>query len=251
MESRSHGLREMSIRTAGRGRASARPRTGTWRRFRGDPTIRPLRAHNSIGSRSRSSESRCTGNSAFSASTANGESPRTTQRLELTTGTRSAASPSSPSTGTNLYLSCASLETCDAAKDDHPFRWDDADMPRPVDFRYEDVVGFTSRGEVYIRWVRLFFVERFPPCSWAFRSRALSWVRRAGGQHSPPPVFGPPEQAARLDHDAWALRSAPPAHPPGHSRGVLVRFDGKGDASAMAVVTTRFSGRAKQRLPEC
>ena len=151
MESRSHGLREMSIRTAGRGRASARPRTGTWRRFRGDPTIRPLRAHNSIGSRSRSSESRCTGNSAFSASTANGESPRTTQRLELTTGTRSAASPSSPSTGTNLYLSCASLETCDAAKDDHPFRWDDADMPRPVDFRYEDVVGFTSRGEVYIR----------------------------------------------------------------------------------------------------
>ena len=24
-------------------------------------------------------------------------------------------------------------------------------MPRPVDFRYEDVVGFTSRGEVYIR----------------------------------------------------------------------------------------------------
>ena len=52
---------------------------------------------------------------------------------------------------TNLYLSCPSLETCDAAKDDHPFRWDDADMPWPVDFRYEDVVGFTSRGEVYIR----------------------------------------------------------------------------------------------------
>ena len=51
---------------------------------------------------------------------------------------------------TNLYLSCPSLETCDAAKDDHPFRWD-ADMPWPVDFRYEDVVGFTSRGEVYIR----------------------------------------------------------------------------------------------------
>ena len=93
-----------------------------------------------------------------------------------------------------------------------------------------------------LKWVRLFFVERFPPCSWAFRSRALSWVRRAGGQHSPPPVFGPPEQAARLDHDAWALRSAPPAHPPGHSRGVLVRFDGKGDASAMAVVTTKVLG---------
>ena len=62
--------------------------------------------------------------------------------------------------------------------------------------------------------VRLFFVERFPPCSWAFSlAGAPSWVRRTGGQHSPPPVFGPPEQPARLDHDAWALRSAPPATP--------------------------------------
>ncbi len=53
----------------------------------------------------------------------------------------------------NLYLSCDKLETCDSAKDDHPFRWDDADshMPWPVDFRYEDVVGFTSRGEIYVR----------------------------------------------------------------------------------------------------
>ena len=36
---------------------------------------------------------------------------------------------------------------------DHPFRWDDADshMPWPVDLRYEDVVGFTSRGEIYVR----------------------------------------------------------------------------------------------------
>ena len=54
---------------------------------------------------------------------------------------------------TNLYLSCPSLETCDSAKSDHPFRWDDAnrDVPWPVGFQYEDVVGFTSRGEVYIR----------------------------------------------------------------------------------------------------
>ena len=36
-----------------------------------------------------------------------------------------------------------------------------------------------------------------------------------------------------------------PLRPPGHSRGVLVRCLGKGDASAMAVAaTTRFSGRA-------
>ena len=46
-----------------------------------------------------------------------------------------------------------SLETCDSAKGDHPFRWHDAGshMPWPVDLRYEDVVGFTSRGEIYVR----------------------------------------------------------------------------------------------------
>ena len=53
----------------------------------------------------------------------------------------------------NLYLCCNKLETCDSAKGDHLFRWDDADshMPWPVDPRYEDVVGFTSRGEIYVR----------------------------------------------------------------------------------------------------
>ena len=53
----------------------------------------------------------------------------------------------------NLYLSCPKPETCDSAKANHPFRWDDADshMPWPVDLRYEDVVGFTTRGEIYVR----------------------------------------------------------------------------------------------------
>ena len=53
----------------------------------------------------------------------------------------------------NLYLSCPSLETCDSAKGDRPFRWDDADpnMPWPVDLPYEGVVGFTSRGRIYVR----------------------------------------------------------------------------------------------------
>ena len=52
----------------------------------------------------------------------------------------------------NLYLSCPKLETCDSAKGDHPFRWDDeSHMPWPVTLRYEDVVGFTSRGEIYLR----------------------------------------------------------------------------------------------------
>ena len=53
----------------------------------------------------------------------------------------------------NLYLPCPSSETCDSAKRDHPFRWDGADahVPRPVDLLHEDVVGFTSRGKVYVR----------------------------------------------------------------------------------------------------
>ena len=53
----------------------------------------------------------------------------------------------------NLYLSCPSPETCDSAKADRPLRWGDADpdMPWPVDRPYEDVVGFTSRGEIYVR----------------------------------------------------------------------------------------------------
>ena len=53
----------------------------------------------------------------------------------------------------NLYLSCPKPDTCDSAKADHPFRWDDDDshMPWPVNLRYEDVVGFTTRGEIYVR----------------------------------------------------------------------------------------------------
>ena len=53
----------------------------------------------------------------------------------------------------NLYLSCTRPETCDSAKSDHPFRWDDGGsrMPWPVDLRYEDIVGFTTRGEIYVR----------------------------------------------------------------------------------------------------
>jgi uncharacterized protein (TIGR02646 family) len=53
----------------------------------------------------------------------------------------------------NLYLSCPSTETCDAAKGDRALRWDDADpdLSWPVDLRYEDLVAFTSRGEIYVR----------------------------------------------------------------------------------------------------
>jgi len=53
----------------------------------------------------------------------------------------------------NLYLSCSTLETCDSAKGDRPLRWDalDPDLPWPVDLPYEDIVGFTGRGEIYVR----------------------------------------------------------------------------------------------------
>jgi uncharacterized protein (TIGR02646 family) len=53
----------------------------------------------------------------------------------------------------NLYLSCPSPETCEAAKGHQALRWNDGDdhMPWPADRRYEELVGFTSRGEMYVR----------------------------------------------------------------------------------------------------
>lgn len=53
----------------------------------------------------------------------------------------------------NLYLSCSTPDTCDDAKGRRPLKWDDADpdLPWPIDFAYENVLGFTSRGEIYVR----------------------------------------------------------------------------------------------------
>ena len=52
----------------------------------------------------------------------------------------------------NLYLSCPNNETCDSAKADHPFRgYADSHVPWPVDFSYEDVVGFSKGGKIYVR----------------------------------------------------------------------------------------------------
>jgi uncharacterized protein (TIGR02646 family) len=53
----------------------------------------------------------------------------------------------------NLYLSCPTPGTCDDAKAQRPLKWhdEDEDLPWPVDFAYEDVLGFTSRGEIYVR----------------------------------------------------------------------------------------------------
>ena len=104
----------------------------------------------------------------------------------------------------------------------------------------ESLEQLGSRKALELYRVRLFFVDGFFTYSWAFLLADGHFsVRFARGQR-PPASFGRP---ARPDHGARTLRSSPP--PPEHSRGVLVRCLGKGDASAMAVAaTTRFSGRA-------
>jgi len=53
----------------------------------------------------------------------------------------------------NLHLSCPTPGTCDDAKGQRPLKWGDGDpdLPWPVEFAYEDVLGFTSRGEIYVR----------------------------------------------------------------------------------------------------
>ena len=53
----------------------------------------------------------------------------------------------------NLYLSCPFAETCDDAKGHQSLKWDDTDpdLPLPIDFAYENVLGFTSEGEIYVR----------------------------------------------------------------------------------------------------
>jgi|GEM_PF-3388148 len=53
----------------------------------------------------------------------------------------------------NLYLSCPTPDTCDNAKGNRSLKWDNADpdLPWPTELAYEDLLGFTSRGEIYVR----------------------------------------------------------------------------------------------------
>ena len=53
----------------------------------------------------------------------------------------------------NLYLSCATRDTCDKAKGNRRLRWDDADpdLPWPTECDYERLVGFGSDGGMYVR----------------------------------------------------------------------------------------------------
>lgn len=46
----------------------------------------------------------------------------------------------------NLHLSCLSVDTCDARQDNTALN-----LPWPVRFQYEDVLGFTSCGRMYVR----------------------------------------------------------------------------------------------------
>ena len=53
----------------------------------------------------------------------------------------------------NLYLSCSARDTCGIRKGDRALKADDADpdLPWPTELDYEELVGFTSRGEMYVR----------------------------------------------------------------------------------------------------
>ena len=53
----------------------------------------------------------------------------------------------------NLYLSCATRNTCDRAKDNRRLRWGDADpdLPWPTECDYERLVGFDGDGRMYVR----------------------------------------------------------------------------------------------------
>ena len=53
----------------------------------------------------------------------------------------------------NLYLSCSTRDTCDIRKDRRPLKAKDTgpELPWPTDFAYENVVGFSSAGHMYVR----------------------------------------------------------------------------------------------------
>jgi uncharacterized protein (TIGR02646 family) len=53
----------------------------------------------------------------------------------------------------NLYVSCPTQGVCDDAKGGHRLAWDAADpsLPWPTQQAYENWVGFTSGGEIFVR----------------------------------------------------------------------------------------------------
>ena len=157
-ESRNPGLPEMSIQTAtsadeptrGRGHSylAALPRMPVTR-----VSFRALR--NSMGSTRHKLRYRDVSGTALSLHllrTTDYRGHRATPRIDHWYPL-SRDPESRPPLAESLSVVPLKPETCDSAKGDRPLRWDDADphMPWPVDLRYEDVVGFTRRGEIYVR----------------------------------------------------------------------------------------------------
>ena len=95
-----------------------------------------------------------------------------------------------------------------------------------------------------LNWVRLFFVEKFSPYSWAFLPADASLqcsVRGDSNQASTYPRLSGGQPSLETVPNTVGL-SPSGALPSGHSRGVLVRFHGQGDRPVMAL-TTGFQGR--------
>ena len=92
--------------------------------------------------------------------------------------------------------------------------------------------------------VRLFFVEKFSPYSWAFLPADASLqcsVRGDSNQASTYPRLSGGQPSLETVPNTVGL-SPSGALPSGHSRGVLVRFHGQGDRPVMTL-TTGFQGR--------
>jgi hypothetical protein len=53
----------------------------------------------------------------------------------------------------NLHLSCATYDTCDSRKQGNPLKVlaTDPELPYPSQTNYEDALGFTSDGRMYVR----------------------------------------------------------------------------------------------------
>ena len=127
-------------------------------------------------------------------------------------------------------------------------KFNKADMAQDIPKQSKSLVGVVHRTLVnqgaQPTWVRLFFVEKFSPYSWAFLPADASLqcsVRGDSNQASTYPRLSGGQPSLETVPNTVGL-SPSGALPSGHSRGVLVRFHGQGDRPVMAL-TTGFQGR--------
>ncbi len=106
-----------------------------------------------VGSRRSGCARSCTASRSRCASTASGRSRRPVPQLMSSTGGRGAERRKYALHWRNLYLSCSTKDTCGIHKADRPLKADDADpdLPWPTELDYEELVGCTSRWEMYVR----------------------------------------------------------------------------------------------------